>query len=222
MASSSADPLDFTGVPGQPIKSHPASRHPLGLPAGSVRSVLLLMVAGLIWILLILGVEKPIPLPLYLLYLLFLMIGSFFAAHGKNIAGGQLREASPWYLPRGTMRLLLLAGCIGSVAWHVWKHQAFPTIYLEDPLEQPYLPLWILGGFFAGMLLNKVVSIVLGQPSWYQDILAWVSLLALLGLVLEVVILVIINPSQGENAIHLPKWQTFLAAIISLYFGARS
>ena len=48
------------------------------------------------------------------------------------------------------------------------------------------------------------------------------SLLAVIGLAVEVVILLMINPTRPGAEIDLPKWQTFLAAIISFYFGTRT
>jgi hypothetical protein len=60
-------------------------------------------------------------------------------------------------------------------------------------------------------------------PYWFQDITAWVSLLAVLGLVAEVIMLVVINPTLSpEQQLNLPQWQTALAAVISFYFGVRS
>lgn len=219
------DPLDFANAP--PSVPRPVrARHPLGLPAGSVRSVITLMVAGLVWALILMARNEIIEIPLYLVYLMFLILGSFFAAHGNTIAAGQSPEPSPLHLPRGTLRWLLVLGFFGTIGWYVWSRGDFPDLRIENPREHPYLIVWILGAFFLGILIDRTVDRLsggpAGPPAAYQDLLAWVSLLAMLGLAIEVVILLMINPTLEGGGINMPKWQTFLAAIISFYFGARS
>ena len=82
-------------------------RHPLGLPAGSVRATLSTFVAALFWTIMLLPNEKNIPIPLFL-YFLTALILLFFFSHGKTI--GTNEERSPWGLPRGTFRFLIIAG----------------------------------------------------------------------------------------------------------------
>src|SRR5262245_66574110 len=79
-------------------------RQPLGLPAGSVRALLALMVMGMIWTLMLLPEEQHVKIPLYLFYLMFLILGHYFAAHGHTIRGPKTGPASPLHLPRGTIR----------------------------------------------------------------------------------------------------------------------
>ena len=59
-------------------------RQPLNLPAGSIRALLVLMVLGLIWALMLLPEERGVQIPLYLFYLMFLLLGHFFAAHDRR------------------------------------------------------------------------------------------------------------------------------------------
>src|SRR6266851_4385353 len=114
-------------------------RQPLGLPAGSVRALLTFMVLGLIWALMLLPEEKQIQIPLYLYYLMFLILGSFFAAHGQSIAG----PASPLYLPRGTLRTLIIAGFLAVLGYRYYVHQDIEDLLnVREPLlQQPFLPL---------------------------------------------------------------------------------
>src|SRR5262245_7370799 len=83
------------------------TRHPLGLPPGSVRALLSLIICGLFWVLILLPPEKAVPIPVFLYFLLSLIL-VFFVAHGSTIgrASGSLR--SPWHLPRGTFRVLIV------------------------------------------------------------------------------------------------------------------
>jgi hypothetical protein len=187
------------------------------------------MVMGLIWTLLLLPDEYEVRVPLYLYYLMFLILGHFYAAHGHSIAGAKTGSASPLYLPRGTLRTLIFLGFVGVLGWRYYTHQDLENLLkLREPImEQPLLPIVLLGAFFVGVLMARVVGrAVTGPPgtaAWIQDMQAWVALLAVLGLGVEVLVLLVINPSMDpEHRLHLPHWEMFLAGIVAFYFGARS
>src|SRR5260370_41974989 len=93
------------------------ARQQLGLPAGSVRALLTFMILGLIWALMLLPEEKEVKIPLYLYYLMFLILGHFFAAHGHSIASPATGTASPLYLPRGTLRILIIVGFLAVMGY---------------------------------------------------------------------------------------------------------
>jgi len=205
-------------------------RQPLGLPAGSVRAVLSLMVLGLICALLVIpdtGRVEGWHIPLYLYYLMFLIVGHYFGAL-SHTAVPRPHLAPPWHLPRGTFRVLIVLGMVAAVAWGAYKDEDFLRRLQPDPAEfkaYPYLPVVILGAFFLGTVLSRVAFHVLGSskgvPSWLQDMVAWLSLLAVLGLVAEVIIQLVINPGL-DKPLTLPTWQSILSAIVAFYFGARS
>jgi hypothetical protein len=156
---------------------------------------------------------------------MFLGLGHFFAAHGHSIAGPATGPASPLRLPRGTLRTIFILGFLAVFGYRYYVRQSFEDILnLQDPLlEQPVLPLVILGGFFLGVFLNRVIGRMVDFAPWYQDILAWLALLANIGLCVEVLIQLVIRPSMGpERPLQLYPWHLGLSAIISLYFGARS
>ena len=129
--------------------------------------------------------------------------------------------ASPWHLPKGTFRFLLIAGTIGIIVWQC----------LEDPQEMmkrmrpldAELDHWTslfagtLGGFFLGWLLAR--------GPWrnspvYQDLIAWVALLSLLFFFGEVLWKVFIDPSVNIGQREI--WETVLVSVVSFYFGTRS
>jgi hypothetical protein len=201
------------------------SRHALGLPAGSVRALLALMVLGL-FLAFVLVPQEPRPkIPLYLYSLVFLILGHFFAAHGHSIAGPTAGGQSPLHLPRGTLRTLILVAFLGVLGWHYYTHHDLGE--LQPDLDQPWIPVVILAAFFVGILINRIASLVFrgptGLPFWYQDILAWVSLLAVIGLAGEVAIQFFINPTlPPERQLNLPTWQGILSAVVAFYFGVRS
>src|ERR1700730_12112433 len=94
-------------------------RHALGLPAGSVRAAQVLGVVALLCAIMLIPTKAPAPLPPYLLWLLFLMLGHFFAAHGVTIATRDDPAPSPLYLPGGLVRLLVVAALVGCIGWRL-------------------------------------------------------------------------------------------------------
>ncbi|MGF1578176.1 MAG: hypothetical protein ACFCD0_02310 [Gemmataceae bacterium] len=199
-------------------------RYPLGLPAGSIRSLLSLMIVGLVSIIIAVPADYAESIPPYLVYLLFLMLGSFFAAHGTSIARGQ--EKGPLGLPHGSIRLVLFVVLIGVIVWKLissadgWERQFANTI--EAMSHQPYMIFAVLGGFFVGIIIKTLVGRD-SQSVAYQDIMAWISLVAMGCLVLSYVIELLVNPSlQTHNRLEMPKTYGGFAAIIAFYFGARS
>ena len=216
----STTPSDYPPLP--PSAPPRRRRHALGLPAGSIRALLALMVLGLLGTIVLLHKEKEAPLLfLYLQYLMFLILAHFFAAHGSTIGGAG--DRSPLGLPRGSVRLLLLAGFAGLVAWLYLNRsevQDVPTAPVE-------VPIFLLGAFLLGLLLAHAVQRPLarggGVPYWFQDVQAWLALLAMAGMVIEFLLVVFIKPSLREDtSLNLETWERILAAIVGFYFGARS
>jgi hypothetical protein len=201
-----------------------AVRQPLGLPAGSVRALLTLIVLGMIWALMFL--EKDIPL--YLLYLMFLILGSFFAAHGRSIAGPGTGHASPLHLPRGSLRTLIILGFAAVLGWRYYLNPDWHVLLdiKQTAAKQLYLPFVLLGAFFLGILITRIVHVLsggTGVPPWFQDIQSWLALLAALGLAGEVLVQFVIYPGLREDQqINMETFQTIVGAIVAFYFGARS
>lgn len=228
-----------------PAAAAPAAyiRHPLGLPAGSVRALLTFMILGTIWALLLIPAEKgeAAKVPLYLSYLMFLVIGSYFGARGSapNVKGQ--RESPPLYLPRGTIRFLIIFGFLGAFGYAFYRDNSLfsrlkfdvPTVDQQSnlPLEQKLLPFIILGAYMLGSVISTMAGWVLmgeeGMPAWYQDIQAWIAVLAVLALTGGVIYQLIIFPTiSPEKAVDLKEklnfpWQSILSGIVAFYFGAR-
>jgi hypothetical protein len=198
------------------------TRHPLGLPAGSVRASLVLMITGLFWILLLIPDEKNIPIPLFL-YFCTATVLLYFFAHGKTISR-QNGERPPWGLPHGSIRFLIIAGTIGVFGLHYYLHGDLPLNKLVPQPDQ--LSQWpkLLIAFAVGMGSGYLI----GRGPWrksaaFQDVQAWISLLAMLGLTAEIIIILFINPTLKQDLrIDLSTWEAILTGIVSWYFGARS
>jgi hypothetical protein len=191
---------------------------------------MILMVMGMVLVLL--WMRRPVPI--YLYYLLFLTTGVYFAARSQAPRG--TGQPSPLYLPRGTIRWLLVVGLIGVVGFAIARN---PAGYFTEPLlkdrevrEAPerlteamlILPLVILGAFLLGVFINVISKKLLagpeGLPPWYQDIQASLSVLAVLGLGAQVILELVVFPSM-ESPPTLPQLQLILSAAVAFYFGAR-
>jgi hypothetical protein len=193
----------------------PVVRNPLGLPAGSVRSIIALVITGSF----VGHLFSPEPIPLYI-YFLLALVPPFFTAHGTTIAadpGGP----SPLHLPRGTIRVVLSLGIVGATAYFLYLNN-FDYDRLAPPTDDlKSFPIYLMalgGGLFAGF--------VLGKGPWrrspaFQDIQAWLSILALLALAIELVIDVVIRP-QSQLLGDRQVWNTMLLVVLSFYYASRS
>jgi hypothetical protein len=215
---------DIPGLEPAPPRPRP-SRHALGLPAGSVRALVALVLLGLLWALAVLyqrGVKPEVPvLFVYLQYVMLLVLASFFAAHGNTIGAAYVGGRNPLGLPRGSVRVILFLGMVGLAVWLYLNHYDF-----EEERKIPvYLPLILLGGFFLGHLISLMVRTVSGNgplPPWYQDIQAWFALVAALLLVVIFLVEFINLTLPAEMKLNSPLLAAVLGAVVGFYFGARS
>lgn len=203
----------------------PVKRHALALPAGSVRAVHVLGIVGMVCaIILIPARTGVVPIPPYLVYLVFLMLGHYFAAHGITIATRDEPSPSPLFLPGGVVRLLIMVALIGCIGWKLYDNPTGMTAQFEASLDllkvDPVLPLIILGSFFLGVIVRGIVGRTNPPPAW-QDFEAWISLIALVCLVVAAVIHLGISMNLPEW-LHLPTWEAAVGGVVAFYFGERS
>lgn len=201
----------------------PVRRHALGLPAGSIRAAHILVIAGMTCALLL--NPRDTPIPAYLIYLLFLILGHFFASHGVTIANKESGHPSPLHLPAGSVRFLVVLMLGGSIGYKMYQNPEGLRQQFEASLEalkdQPYLPILILGSFLVGVMLRSVVGRT-NPPQWLQDFEAWVSIIALVGLGVAAVIHLVVATSLDTPFLPMPIWEGILGAVIAFYFGERS
>jgi hypothetical protein len=203
----------------------PAQRYALKLPAGSVRAIHVLGIVALICGILLIPARSGVaPIPPYLVYLLFLMLGHFFAAHGNTIAMRDDPSPSPLNLPGGVVRALTIVALIGCIGWKLYDNPAGLKEQFEASLtalqSDPYLPLVILGAFLLGVIVRGIVGRT-NPPAAWQDFEAWISLIALIGLVIAGVIHLGISMTLPEW-LHLPTWEAGVGGVVAFYFGERS
>ncbi len=202
----------------------PVKRHALGLPAGSIRAAHVLGVVALSCAIIVVPSRGVVAIPPYLLYLLFLLLGHYFSAHGVTIATRDDPSPSPLYLPGGVVRALIIIALAGCIGWKLYSNmeglQEQFTQSLAELQNQPYLPLVILGGFMVGAVIRAVVGRT-NPPRFWQDFEAWISLIGLIGLTIAAVIHLIVLTSVAET-IFLPTWEGIVGGVVAFYFGARS
>jgi hypothetical protein len=200
--------------------------HALGLPAGSIRALLALLIFGSV--LGLLALRPTLEVPDYLRDLLFIIMGHYFAVRHRT---GSAEEPgpSPLFLPRGSVRFLLIAGCVGVGALLYSRGQ------LTAPGQHPgVVTLWLVGGFLLGVALNYLAGLTFGRdrraPRFIEDTRALVSMAAALILVALVWnrLYVVVPPEQIDQAVapvfHFGKFRLehALSAVVGFYFGSRS
>jgi hypothetical protein len=121
-----------------------------------------------------------------------------------------------------TFRILIVAMIAAAVGWKLYSDQPTLIQRLTPSAEQvrlwPWLIVALTGGFIAGRLLRWGPW---RDSAAFQDLLAWVSLLCMIGLAVETLVVIFIHPTLPEG-LSLPKLELFLTAAVALYFGARS
>ena len=195
-------------------------RHALGLPPGSIRATHTLFIVGLFCAVLLVPTRQLTAVPPYLVYLLFIVLGHYFAHRSSPAGPGH----SPLYLPRGFVRFVVMGALVGTIAWCIYDNptkleQQF-TATLDALKLEPFLPLCVFGAFFLGVIVRTIVGRD-NPPPWFQDAEAWLSLVSIVGLGAAALMHLVILPSV-ENTVSLPAWEAALAGVIAFYFGERS
>ena len=202
-----------------------AKRHALGLPAGSVRAAHVLGVVGIVGAIILIPPrgETPVAIPPYLVYLLFLMVGHYFAAHGVTIATREDPSPSPLYLPGGVVRFFISIALIACIGWKLYDDPEMLEKQFEASLrqlqEQALLPLVILGSFLLGALVRGVIRH--RRSPVFEDVEAWFSLIALVGLTVAALLHIFVL-GRFETPVPMPLTEAILGGVIAFYFGERS
>jgi hypothetical protein len=200
--------------------------HALGLPSGSVRALLAILIFAATWGLLVVRPSREVPD--YLRDLLFIIMGHYFAVRRR---AGQAEDIGPppLYLPRGSVRLLLVLGSL-AVAVLLYRHGQ-----LTDLDQNPgVVTLLLVGGFLLGVALSALSTWWTERghraPRVFEDLRALISMAAAAILVTLVWnrVLLFFPPESVDT--HLTGWihlgrygpEHILAAVVGFYFGSRS
>lgn len=201
-------------------------RYALGLPEGSVRALLALVLFGTIWGRMVLGPDRK--LPDYLRDLLFIILGHYFAARRRADAEAPTGPP-PLFLPRGTVRLLLIAGfvLVAALLYSRGHLDAFP----RNPAGMTLL---LVGGFLLGVILGRIKDWLTEGKRHPARFLEDLKAVVALGAAMLLAVLVwdqytpfLPGAAHGALArLHAPLGPTgpeeVLAAVVGFYFGTRS
>lgn len=194
---------------------------PYGLPMGTVRSFLSVLICSFFWIFLLMANPAPgDPTPkaplghFFLLTLVFLA----FASHPVY----QMRPTAilPW-----VMRLIFVGGSAAVIAYvAVTDPQRLSsrlTPAAEDIAQWPVLLGCLAGGF--GVALTARFVLGRGSPM-FMTLRAWVGVIAMLLLLFETIFQFVILPNMTEKptAQVMQVWEGILIAMVAAYFGSRA
>lgn len=198
--------------------------HAYGMPEGSVRAALALLICGLIWALQLFHVD--VAAPAYLRDLLFIILGHYFASR-QSAESAPVPGPPPLFLPRGTVRLALIVG-FGVTAVALDRQGALRPL----GRTQASVTTMLVAGFLLGFIVNRVSTWIRGirPPRIVEDLRATAAVVAAVGLVLLVAersfpALALPDPALRDR---LHAWvaghavEQLLASVVGFYFGARS
>lgn len=199
-----------------------------GLPNGSVRAVLALLVCGSIWALLWLRPDQAVPDSLQ--NLMFIILGHYFATRGQSEADGAVQGPPPLYLPRGTVRWALVLG-FAAVAWLLLREQ---RIAVRDATgarpSHAAVTLILVGGFLLGVIVARIRARLARRgrrpPRLLEDVRAAVALAA--GVLMVLILFGLLSLPDTGTAASVQRWlvkyrvEDVLAAVVGFYFGSRS
>ena len=193
-------------------------RHPFGLPMGTVRGFMSVLICAFFWIFLLLPEGKAHTAPLAHFFLLTLVFLAF-ASHPFPV-DDQKSEFLPW-----AMRVLFVGGSAAAVIYTAVEHTDRLTTRLtpspDEVVQWPLLLATLSGGFGLGIFLR----FVLGRGSdLFQTLRAWIGVVAILLLIAETVYQFAIRPSLGEppGPDATKVWEGVIIAFVAAYFGSRA
>lgn len=195
-------------------------RHPYGLPMGTVRGFMSVLICAFFWIYLLLPApadQRPLTAPLAHFFLLTLVLMAF-ASH-PVLHDSVKSEFLPWL-----MRLIFVGGSVAVVAYVAYEDPSRLAIRLTP--EQGEVVQWpvLLGTLTGGFGLGLFLRFILGRNStMFQTLRAWIGVIAILLLVSETVFQFAIKKSidpPGPEAMKV--WEGVIIAFVAAYFGSRA
>src|SRR5262249_23694790 len=128
--------------------------HALGLPSGSIRALLAILIFATVWCSILVSPTREIPA--YLGDLLFIIMAHYLAAR-RRAGAGPHPGPPPLFLPRGSVRLFLLVGSV-LVAVLLYRRGQLTAVDRNPGV----VTLLLVGGFLLGVAMNTVAA-------WWKD-----------------------------------------------------
>lgn len=191
------------------------TRHALGLPQGSIRTIYVILVAATLILLLWLPAKPAIP-P-YVLYLTFLLLVHY------SVLSSQVKEneSPPLGLSIALLRFLVIGGLLFTIGWQVatdlqsLRQQIIESMKMIQ--KQPFLPVLMLAVFFFGQIMHGLLKRVMDLYV-LRDIEAWVGNIGCMVMMIAGIAELVKHPHLSEPI----EVGTYAALTISFYVGARS
>ena len=200
------------------------TRTPLGLPQGSVRAILALLITVSFWLMVLLPNPengKPLHVPLNLYFLLAFPF-MFFVSYGRSMADAEDNEPHPLGMPPFLVKFIILFGTAGVLGFQY--HYNFDQLKARltpdaETLQNGYrFAAALFGGFMFGYIMR---ALPFRNSALFQFFHAWLSMIAMILLVIEIVIHAFIQPSM-EGTIDVVAFEIAITAIVATYFATRS
>lgn len=190
---------------------------PYGLPMGTVRGFLSVLICMYFWIVLLSVGEPPTKAPLAHFFLLSLV---FLAFASHPIAEIRVSAVLPWL-----MRLLFVGGSAAVIVFVAIKdpHRLAErlTPASSEMTQWPVLLGCLAGGFGVALALRGI----LGRTNHlFITLRAWIGVLGMLMLLFETLFQFVILPNMSDkpNPDVLMIWEGILIAVVASYFGSRA
>jgi hypothetical protein len=191
--------------------------NPYGLPMGTVRGFLSVLICSYFWILLLQPDGSPLVAPLghfFLLTLVFLA----FASHPMQEA--RTSAFLPWL-----MRFIFVGGSAAVIAYVAVRHpDRLATRLTPDPADMAQWPV-LLGCLAGGFGVALFIRFLLGRNNTlFLTLRAWIGVIAMLLLIFETLFQFVILPNMSDkpSVTALEVWEGILIACVAAYFGSRA
>jgi hypothetical protein len=193
--------------------------HPYGLPMGTVRGFLSVLICSFFWIVLLYPDDQTLHVPLAHFFLLSLVFMAF-ASHPLHDA--QTSSFLPWI-----MRVIFVGGSAAVLGFAGYYNLDRMAVRLTPPASDVNQWPALLGCFSGGFGIALFVRFVMGRRNEvFQTARAWLGVLAILLLILETLLQFIILPSMDPTNRPGPEtlkiWEGTLVAAVAAYFGCRA
>jgi hypothetical protein len=188
-----------------------------GLPSGSVRGFLSVLICSFFWIVLLLPPDSTLMVTPPLGH--FFLLTMVFLAFASHPLPEDRTHMLPWLL-----RVLFVGGSVVVVAFAVWKDPHLAARRLTPSAAEIYQWPVLLGCLAGGFGVALFLRFLLGRRSEvFMTLRAWVGVIALLLLLVETVLQFLILPNMAEkNQDALKIWEGVLIAAVAGYFGSRA
>lgn len=193
-------------------------RHPFGLPLGTVRGFLSLLIVGFFWIVLLWPDAQPAK-PMLGHYFMMALVLLTFSPYSK---AGARPEDGPQILP-WVLRWSTVLGTIAVISFVAFQ---FPERLNRLTPDTAQFQAWwgpFLATTAAGFAFGKGIRHLLGLTNpLFTTLRSWFSVVAMLMLVLEMVFFMAVTTTENDTESFAHYWQAFELAIVSAYFGTRA